>query len=249
MVGSLTMKKSVTVKYLYSMSLIAFVFMYQKYTSEISWKIASLFDYSSVDNDGTFMMVSVHHIIMTLITLGILYIFYRWKNIDFKINFKADGNGIKYTLIYCAACLVYFILWYVVFGFMSDSVAVYDYEINTKNVLGTLGFQLFLSGTEELMFRALPIGCLNAVWGKDSKFADTVILLLTSLLFVVAHIHFGKPLLSQLYGLILVFIHGLMYGMVYVKSKSIIYPVVMHGVSNFISVGGCYMYMVLSHII
>jgi membrane protease YdiL (CAAX protease family) len=99
------------------------------------------------------------------------------------------------------------------------------------------------------MFRALPIGCLKAVWEKDSIFANTVILLLTSLLFVVAHIHFGKPLLSQWYGLILVFIHGLMYGMVYLKSKSIVYPMVMHSVSNFISVGGCYMYMALSHII
>lgn len=243
------MKKSITVKFLHILSLIAFVFMYQEYTSEISWKVASLFDYFRVDNDGTFMMVSVHHIIMALITLGILYILHRWKNIDFKITFKVDACGIKYTLIYCAACLVYFIFWYVIFGFMLDSVAEYDYELSTINVLGTLGFQLFLSGTEELMFRALPIGCLKAVWGKNSKFADLVILLLTSLLFTVAHIHFGKPLLSQWYGLILVFIHGLMYGIAYLKTKSIVYPMVMHGVSNFISVGGCYMYMMLSCII
>ena len=241
------MKKSVTVKCLYIMFLIIFAFMYQKYTSEIGWKVAGLFDYFRVDKDGTFMMVSVHHIVMALITLVILYILYKWKNIDFKIKFKADDIGIKYTLIYCAACLVYFIFWYVVLGFMLDSIAEYDYELNTINVLGTLGFQLFLSGTEELMFRALPIGCFKAVWDKNSKFTDTVILLLTSLLFMCVHIHLSKPLLSQLYSLILVCIHGCMYGMVYLKSKSIVYPMVMHGVSNFISVGGCYVYMILSH--
>ncbi len=248
MEGGLTMKKSVAVKYLYVIFLIALVYVYQKYTSEIGWKVASLFDYIRVDNDGTFMMVSVHHIVMALITLGILYILHKWKNIDFKINFKVDDIGIKYTLIYCAACLAYYIIWYVVVGFILDSIAEFDYELNTINVLGTLGFQLFLSGTEELMFRALPVGCLKAALGKDSKFADTVILVLTSLLFMIAHIHFGKPFLSQLYSLVLVFIHGFMFGMVYLKSKSIVYPMIMHGVSNVISVGGCYVYMILSQI-
>lgn len=242
------MKKGVTLKYLRIVLLITLVFAFQKYVSEISWNVARLFDYASVDNDGTFMTVSVHHIAMALISLGILYILHRWKKVDFKINFKADACGIKYMLIYCVACMVYFIFWYVVFGFILDSVAEYDYELNAVNILGTLVFQLFLSGTEELMFRALPIGCLKAVWGKQGKFADAVILLLTSLLFMVAHIHLDKPLSSQWYGLVFVFIQGLLFGMVYTKTKSIVYPMVMHGVSNFISVGGCYVYMILSHI-
>lgn len=170
-------------------------------------------------------------------------------NKDFKIHFRIDACGIKYTRIYCIACLVYYFFWYVIFGFLLDSVAEYDYKLTTTNVLGTLGFQLFLSGTEELIFRALPIGCCKAVWGKNSKLADTVILLLTSLLFMYVHIYFGKPLLPQLYSLIHVFIHGLIFGIVYLKSKSIVYPMIMHGVSNFISVGWCYVYMILSHYI
>ena len=242
-------KKGARLRFLQVVFLIVGVYIYQEFINDIGWKIALLFDYSRVDTDGTFMMVSVHHIVMALITLGILYILHRWKNIDFKINFKADAYGTKFTFIYCIACLVYYFFWYVIFGFLLDSIAEYNYEITTTNVLGTLGFQLFLSGTEELIFRALPIGCYKAAWGKNSKLADTAILLLTSLLFMYVHIYSGKPLLSQLYSLILVFIHGLMFGTVYLKSKSVVYPMIMHGVSNFISVALCYVYMILSHYI
>lgn len=242
------MRKEVVSRTLQSAFLIVFVFIWQRISSDIGWDFASLFDYSSIDKDGTFMMVSVHHILMSLLTLGLLYILHKWKKIDFKINFKADAYGARFTCIYCAACFIYSIFWYGIFGFVLNSITHYGYELSAINILGTLGFQLFLSGTEELMFRALPIGCFKTVWEKNSKFADAAILLLTSLLFVIVHIHFGKPLLSQLYNLILVFIHGLVYGISYLKSKSIVYPMVMHGISNFISVGGCYLYMMLSRV-
>ena len=240
------MKKSATLKYLHTMLLFVFVFIFQDCASKIGWKIAALFDYSGIDSDGTFMNVSVHHIVMALATLGVLYILNRWKNIDFKITFNADACGIKYAQIYCLACLIYYVIWYLVLGFMLDFIAEYDYELNAINVLGTLGFQLFLSGTEELMFRALPIGCFKAIWSKCGKLGDATILLITSLLFTIVHIQFRIPFSSQWYSLLLVFIHGLILGITYLKTNSIVYPIVMHGVSNFISVGGCYMYMILS---
>ena len=243
------MKESVTIKYLHTMFLIVVVFIFQECASEIGWNFSRLFDYSVVDSDGTFMMVSVHHIVMALITLGVMYILHRWKNIEFNVAFKADPCGIKYVLIYCAACLLYNVIWYVVIGFMFDSIAEYNYELSAVNVLGTLGFQLFLSGIEELIFRALPIGCFKAIGGRSSKCADFIILLLTTLLFTIVHINFGIPFSIQWYGLFLVFIQGLIFGIAYLRTKSIVYPMIMHGVSNFVSVGGCYVYMLLSRTI
>ena len=44
----------------------------------------------------------------------------------------------------------------------------FDFPLNPKNVLGTLGFQLFLSGTsEEILYRALPVTVLVYVFGKN----------------------------------------------------------------------------------
>lgn len=243
------MKKSVIIKYLHTLFLIVFVFVFQECASNIGWKVSLLFDYSGIDRDGTFMLVSVHHVVMALFTLGVLYILHRWKNIDFKLSPKTDTWGIKYIQIYWIACLIYNITWYIVIGFMLDAIAEYDYELNAINVLGTLGFQLFLSGTEELIFRVLPIGCFKVIWNKGGKVADATILLITSLLFMISHIHFGNSLSSQCYGLLLVFIHGLLYGIAYLKTNSIVYPIIMHGVSNVISVGGCYIYMILSRIV
>ena len=34
-------------------------------------------------------------------------------------------------------------------------------------------------------------------------------------------------------------------GYIFIRSKSVIYPMIMHSMSNVISVGGCYLYMVL----
>jgi membrane protease YdiL (CAAX protease family) len=68
----------------------------------------------------------------------------------------------------------------------------YAYELNVANVLGTLGFQLFLSGTsEEILFRAFPITVLGGVIGKDNKKGYAFIIVIASVLFSVAHIQWS----------------------------------------------------------
>ncbi|MDE7361171.1 MAG: CPBP family intramembrane metalloprotease [Oscillospiraceae bacterium] len=239
------MNKIVKSKYLHMFILTAIIFLYQVIISKIGWKIATLFDYSSIDKDGIFMAVSVHHIFMLLISLGIMYVLYKTKKLDFKLKPKADKIGMKYTILYCTAVLIYFIFVYII-GIITNSVGGFGYEVNTINVIGTLGFQLFLSGTaEEMLFRALPLVCLKSVCNKSGKFFNIMILFITSLLFVYGHISFNVSLSSQLFSLVYVFIQGMAYGFVFLKSKSVIYPMIMHGVSNFICVGCYYLYMIL----
>lgn len=243
-----TVTRSVKYRYVCAVILIAVLFLYQEYVSCIGWKIARLVDYSAIDRDGTFLPVSVHHIVMGLISLGILHILHKRWNLDFKLKAKVDKTGIRCTVDYCAAMLLYYIIWYVVIGFLLDAIAEYNYELNAVNVLGTLSFQLLLSGTaEELIFRGLPIICLQTVMGRSSKYANGTILIVSSMLFTIAHMNFSIPFSGQWYSLLYVFVSGMLYGIVYMKSNSIIYPMIMHGVSNFLSVGGCYLYMVLSY--
>lgn len=238
------MNKIVKSEYLHIFILTAIIFFYQVIISKIGWKIATLFDYSSIDKDGIFMAVSVHHIFMLLISLGIMYALYKKKNLDFKMKPKADKAGLKYTILYCTAVLIYFFFVYII-GIITNSVGGFGYEVNTINVIETLGFQLFLSGTaEEILFRALPLVCLKNICNKSGKFFN-MILFITSLLFVYGHINFTVSLSSQLYNLVYVFIQGMGYGFVFLKSKSVIYPMIMHGVSNFICVGCYYLYMIL----
>ena len=241
------MNKIVKSEYLHIFILTAVIFLYQDTIDKIGWKFAALFDYSPIDKDGLFMAVSVHHIFMLLISLGIIYILYKKKGLGFKMRPQKDKIGIKYTVLYCAAVLVYYILVYII-GIATNSVAVYDYELNAVNVMGTLGFQLFLSGTaEEMVFRALPLVCLKNVCNKSGRFLDIMILFLTSLLFAAAHINFNIPLSSQWIGVLYAFVNGAAYGFVFLRSESVIYPMIMHSVSNLISVGCCYLYMILSN--
>lgn len=242
------MKKTFLFKCFSIIFLTIVVFLYQKYVSEIGWAIARVLDYSAIDADGIFMPVIVHHIVMLLISLGILCVLSKRKRLNFKLTPKIDRSGIKYTVVFCAAMLAYYIVWYAVFGFALDSITEYEYELNAKNVLGTIVFQLLLSGTaEELMFRALPITCLHAVLDKKSRLTDGMVIMVTSFLFTLTHFNANIPVVNQYYSLLYVFIHGILYAVVYMKTNSAIYPMIMHGVSNFISVGGCYLYMLLSH--
>lgn len=75
--------------------------------------------------------------------------------------------------------------------------------------------------TEEFIFRGL---ILNK-WAETSS--NTRALILSSLLFGI--VHFGSLIIPQ-------FIGGLLYGIVYIKTKKLIYPILMHVINNLIPV-------------
>lgn len=240
------MKKIIKSKYTQLLPLTAVIFLLQKIIDRLSWKTAFLFDYSAIDKDDVFMALSIHHIMLTVFTLIIILVLHKLRHLDFRLKPKVDKIGIKYTILYCIAVLFYYILVYII-GIATNSVGVYDYELNAVNVIGTLGFQFLLTGmAEELLFRALPVICLSSVCNKNNRSINIAILFLTSLLFAIAHINFNVPFSSQWFNVLYAFINGAANGFVFLHSKSIIYPMIMHGVSNFISVGGCYLYMALS---
>ena len=113
--------------------------------------------------------------------------------------------------------------------------------------MGTLGFQLLLSGTsEEILFRALPITVIGNLTNSKSK--NVLGILVASVLFSIAHIQWSLvpfTISFDLFQLVYAFILGIAYGVTYIKSKSIIYPMIMHGMSNFLMVGIGYIFAII----
>ncbi|MBO4579985.1 MAG: CPBP family intramembrane metalloprotease [Clostridiales bacterium] len=222
------------------------LFIFQYAASRMGSFVAGRFDYSTVDKDGLFMSVAVHHIIQMLAAILVIALLTRTIDAEnFKLKPKADKKGIIYTLIFCLVLGIYYLVVYII-GTYTHTISVYDYELNRTNVLGTLGFQLLLSGpSEELLFRSLPLGVYLYILGHESKKDTWLAIVLASVLFGIAHIDIVNrniPWFQVGYAMVL----GTAYGYTFVKSKSIIYPMIMHSMSNVISVGGCYIYMMMT---
>ncbi len=235
-------------KIIYTFIVILFLFFIQTFASKSGGFIADLFDYTPIDKDGTFMYITIHHIVQMLLGLIVIFIIKKKKNLNFFLKPKMNKTGILYTLIFSVVILVYVIISYGV-GYKIGSISPYEYKLNLTNVIGTLGFQLFLSGTsEEIMFRALPITILAALNYEEDKRSFILEIIIASLLFSIAHISwtvFPFEVSFSWFQLIYAFILGIAYGITYVKSKSVIYPMVMHGLGNFFMVGIGYIFMII----
>ena len=232
-------------KYVITAILIVALFAVQFLFSRLGFLISQLLDYSSLDPDGLFAQVSVHHIIQMLCALALIFIIWKVKKTEgFKLRPRLDSRGIKDTLLFCLAITVYYLAVYII-GSLTNTISTYDYALNTTNVIGTLGFQLFLSGpSEEILFRSLPITVMLSVLDPDSKIDRAIAVSGAAALFGIAHINvftFQVPWFQVCYAFVL----GIFYGYTFIRSKSVIYPMIMHSMSNVISVGGCYLYMVL----
>ncbi len=118
-----------------------------------------------------------------------------------------------------------------------------------RNIAGQLGFQLLLSGpSEELIFRAFAITMLAlsangvvvgkpifTVLGGDLSVAN----LIAAVIFGLAHVRFSFAPFSMSYStfqVIYATVLGLFYCVCYERSKSMIYPMLMHSISNVVAV-------------
>ncbi|MBR3044163.1 MAG: CPBP family intramembrane metalloprotease [Oscillospiraceae bacterium] len=242
----MTKHKTTINPYIIITLLTVLLFVIQFLISRFGWLIAGLFDVSAIDPDGLFAGVSVHHIVTLFCSLALIALLSGIKGIrGFKLRPKYDSKGVKYTAVFCTAVLVYYIVTYLI-EIHSHSVNTYDIAFNTRNVIGTLGFQLLLTGpSEEVCFRALPITLLLFYLNPDSKKDRIIAVVISAFLFGLGHIGvmtFSIPWFQVCYA----FVFGLAFGFVQLKTNSIIYPMIMHSVSNLISVGSSYLYMYIS---
>ena len=236
--------------------MVLFIFVFQQFASGIGRLVAGLFTYDRIDPYNLFAWVSVHHIVQMIIALMAIGILVKVKNLDFGFRLGNVKVGLEHILNFSIFLFIYVIVFYII-TFVFFSFSAPNHPLNLTNVAGRLGFQLLLSGpSEEILFRALPITLL-AYCLKSSKFItvnkkiagvssfdvslETVIV---AVLFAIAHIGWEiNPFsITHLYvhQLILSFVFGIFYGVAYQKSKSVIYPMIMHSMSNVVIVGARY---------
>lgn len=224
---------------------VIFIFAIQSIASKLGGVIAGLFDYHSIDKDNAFLWITIHHLVQMIIALLLIAVIHKKSGIKFFLRPKISKTGIKYTIIFSIAILGYVLISYTI-GYKMNTIQAYPYKLNVYNILGTLGFQLLLSGTsEEILFRAFPIAVLGYVFHKYEYKSCALEIIFSALLFAIAHISWSiSPFTISFswFQLIYAFVLGLIYGITYVKSKSIIYPMIMHGLSNFLMVGVGYIF-------
>jgi membrane protease YdiL (CAAX protease family) len=213
--------------------------------------IADLFSYNQFDPDHVFAWQSVHHLVMLLIGLTLVAVLSRLLKDNFGFQLGDRKKGIRYFIIFTAVLTIISLIYHII-QYTCGRPLTYGFALNTRNVLGTLGFQLLLSGAaEEILYRALPVTVLVHVLGKSVKLKWDITLevILASLLFSIAHIKwslFPFAVDASISQLIYAFAIGTVQGMAYQESRSVYYPILMHSVSNVLMVGTGYLFAVLA---
>lgn len=203
--------------------------------------IADAFDYTSIDPDGAYAWLFVHHIAQAGIFCLAILVISRFKHISFNLGWGNVEVGKKYVLRFT----LYFSMYLVgtlAFTVMAGSFQLFTFPMTARNIIGYLSFQLLLSGpSEELIFRAFATTMLalvlkSRVFGGKASLANVI----AALIFGLAHVGFSFAPFQVSYSVMQVvyaMVLGLFYGDCYEKSGSVIYPMMMHSISNVLSVG------------
>lgn len=202
--------------------------------------IASVFDYGAIDPYGSFAWLCVHHLVQGAIFWAIMLGIRKISPLDFKLSWGNKKVGWKYvlrfTLIFSIGMIASFLITLV-----TKSFQPFPHPLTAKNILGYLGFQLFLSGpSEELIFRAFAITMLGLVVRRRA-FSGKVSLanIVAAVIFGLAHVSFSFAPFQVSYSPMQVVFSvalGIFYGDCYEKSGSVFYPMIMHSIGNVLSV-------------
>lgn len=237
-------------KVLLSGTVILLLLIFQEVLRFAGSDIAYMFKFEKIDPYNAFARNIVHHITILLLSLFAVLIL----NKLFKLNFGFDLGDIKtgtrfvalYTAIIAGVTLVVHMLMLI-----NNSLPVYAFPLNKGNIIGTLCFQLFLTGpAEEALYRALPISILVQVFGRniEVKWGITLESVIASFLFAIAHIKWSLlpfAIEADYSQVLYAFAQGIISGKAYQDSRSVIYPMFMHSISNVLMVGTGYLFLLL----
>lgn len=229
--------------------LVLLLFM-QRLLGKAGYLIADLVPYQQIDPFNSFAEISIHHAVLLIIGLLIILVLSKLLNLDFYFQIGDKKKGIRYLTIFTVTFVVISVVQHTLMT-LNNQLPVYTFPLDVRNVIGTLGFQLLLSGpAEEIVYRALPIILLIYSFGRSIEIKGSITLevILASVLFTFAHAKWSLIPLNfeaNYFQLIYAFVLGIIHGIVYQKTRSIIYPILMHSFSNVLMVGGGYVFISL----
>ncbi len=217
---------------------------------------ASLFDYAAVDPDGAFAWISVRHIAQAVIFLILMLVISKVSAIRFGFGWGDRKEGLLYLRLFVLIYIGFIVVHRLIILLLTGSLPVFWHPLTARNIIGQLSFQLLLSGpSEELIFRAFAITMLallvnGVVFSNKEAGAGKAVFtmlggelsvanLIAAVIFGLAHMRFTFAPFSASFDtgqVIVAVILGLFYGVCYERSKSMIYPMIMHSFSNVVVV-------------
>lgn len=217
--------------------------------------IANIFDYTAFDPDGAYGWISVHHIVQAAIFLILMIAISKGSANRFGFGRGDSKVGFLYVRLFAMIYSVYAVISMLMIV-LSGSFQGFQYPLTVGNIAGQLSFQLLLSGpSEELIFRAFAITMLalvvnGAVFSKETGIGKalfkilggslSIANLIAAIIFGLAHVGLTFAPFSisfNTFQVIYSIVLGLFYGVCYERSKSMIYPMVMHSITNVVAVG------------
>lgn len=212
--------------------------------------IAGMIPYQNMDAFDSFAEISIHHVFQLILAMSIALVLGKRLGLDFSFHLGDTKKGMWYLTVFTGVFVLISVAQHTLMA-MSNQLPVYAFPLNERYVLGTLGFQLLLSGpAEEVVFRALLITLLQYSFGQSVVIKGhlTLEVMLASALFALAHANWSLVpyrFESNYYQMMYAFVLGTIQGIVYQRSKSILYPILMHSFSNVLMIGGGYVFVAL----
>ena len=208
---------------------------------------ANLFSYEQFDPDHAYLWNIVHHTSMAVLALAAILFLQKVDNLEFNLGLGDRKAGVSYVVRYTGALAGITLVVHVLM-LTSNSLPTYAFPLNRRNIIGTLFFQLFCRPAELLYKPAHHdyTGCagrsVNVGWDQP----ETII---AALLFSLAHAKWSLfPLTFEagFFQLLYAFSQGIIEGKAYQDTRSIVYPMVMHSISNVLMVQTGYLFILLS---
>jgi membrane protease YdiL (CAAX protease family) len=211
--------------------------------------VADVIPHQQFDPYHAFAGISIHHFVQLMIALLVIVSLSKLLKINFHFQIGDAKRGLKFLAIFAGAYLVISTTVHILM-YVNNKLPTYDFPLDGRNIMGTLGFQLFLSGlSEEVVYRAIPITLLTYAFSRSVQVKGSLTLevILASILFSLAHTNWSlQPLVfhADLFQMIYAFALGIIQGIAYQRSKSILYPILMHSISNVLMVGTGYLFTI-----
>lgn len=241
------MKTSENIRILRGVSVFVLLLAVQILIGKAGNFFANIISSRQIDPHGSFFSISIHHAVQMVIALTVILILSKPLKTNFYFQTGDVKKGIKYLTVFTLSFAVISLVIHMVMR-AGNQLPDYSFPLDRRNIIGTLGFQFFLSGpSEEVIFRALPVTVLSYAFGRSIPIKNNVTLevLLASALFSFAHISWSlRPFVfdANYFQIFYAFALGTIQGVVYQRSKSILYPVLMHSISNVLMVGTGYLF-------
>jgi len=213
--------------------------------SDVSFTIADkTFPYvSNFDPDGAFLYITLHHIYQALISIGCIVVLVKVMRLsfsDFGFNTSQWRYAIKRVLQFCG-------IWFLIQGSIALVImlsgtepAPFSFPLTARNFTSHFLFQILISGTsEEILYRSLvmtTIMYLVRKAGYGEKWAVGLAVLIVTLCFMFGHINFELSPFRITYvnplQQVTVVIFGLFYAYLFIKTRSLIGPILAHNLLN-----------------